>query len=169
VTGNRASAPSTSADQASSDGDRVDKHSPWASLDDVADLGGRPAITPENRPFWDAAEVGMLLVERCVACGLHLFPPRGVCRRCLSRQTTWEVVDPPAVLHAYTVNYQPWAPGLSPYLIGLAELPDHDGVRLIGMMQGFAAEPENGERLAFGFHRSTAGIYRLYFSPWGRS
>jgi uncharacterized OB-fold protein len=146
----------------------ADEEPPWASLDDVADLGARPAITAENQPFWDAAEAGTLLLERCTVCNLHLFPPRGICRRCLSRETAWLTVDPPAVLHAYTVNYQPWIPGLTPYLIGLAELPEYDGVRLVGLMQGFVEEPEMGQQLGFGFHRSNAGIYRLYFSPWGQ-
>jgi uncharacterized OB-fold protein len=140
----------------------------WASPDDVAELGARPAITAENKPFWDAAESGVLLIERCRACGLHLFPPHGICRRCLSRDIAWVVVDPPAVLHAYTVNHHSWAPGMSPYLIGLAELPDNDGVRLVGLMQGFVDEPHIGDLLAFGFNRSHVGVHRLYFSPLER-
>jgi len=135
-------------------------------LDDVAELGARPAITAENKPFWDAAEAGRLLLERCQSCGLHLFPPRGICRRCLSRETAWVAVEPPAVLHACTVNHHPWSPGMSPYLVGLAELPEHDGVRIVGLMQGFAVEPAIGELLTFSFHRSAVGIHRLYFSPW---
>ncbi|MFF3467921.1 Zn-ribbon domain-containing OB-fold protein [Streptomyces sp. NPDC001984] len=137
-------------------------------MDDVAELGVRPAITPECKPYWDAAEKGTLLVERCQDCGLHLFPPRGICRRCLSRSTTWVEVEPPAVLHAYTVNHQAWVPGIKPYLIGLAELPEHDGVRLVGLMHGFEDEPKIGDPLTFGFARSKAGIHRLYFSRWDR-
>jgi len=139
---------------------------PWASLEEVAELGARPAITPENRPYWEAAEQGVLLLERCERCGLHLFPPRGICRRCLARQTTWVIVEPPALLHAYTVNHQPWAPGIGPYLVGLAELPDHDGVRLVGLMDGFIDEPRIGDALRFGFVRSKVGVHRLYFRPW---
>lgn len=140
-----------------------------ASLEEVSELGARPAITEESRPFWEAAEAGILLLERCDSCGLHLFPPRGVCRRCLGRSTSWVKVDGPAVLHAYTVNHHPWAPGMKPFLIGLAELPDHDHVRLVGVMQGYDIEPRIGDLLSIGFVQSHVGLHRLYFSAWSAS
>lgn len=138
----------------------------WASIEDVAGLGTRPVITEESKPFWDAAAEGILLLERCDNCGLHLFPPRGVCRRCLGRSTSWVEVEPPAILHAFTVNHQPWMPGIKPYIIGLAELPEHDNVRLVGVMQGIEEEPSIGDQLSFGFVRSHVGLHRLYFSVW---
>ena len=28
-----------------------------------------PAVNPENKPFFDAAREGRLLIKRCLACG----------------------------------------------------------------------------------------------------
>ena len=33
-----------------------------------------PAITPEMRPFFDAAKRHELVVQRCTHCGTHRFP-----------------------------------------------------------------------------------------------
>ena len=134
------------------------------SLADLAVLGVRPAITPETRPFWNAAAEGRLVVERCLDCGLHVFPPRGICRRCLRRSMIWVEVEPPAVLHAFTHNHQPWAPGLGVYTVALAELPAHDGIRLVGVYEG--REPQIGDRLDFAFTPFASGLTRLGFRPW---
>jgi uncharacterized protein len=137
-----------------------------ATLDALAGLGVRPAISAESRPFWDAAAQGRLIVEQCKICALHIFPPRGVCRRCFGREMTWVDVHPPGVLHAYTENHQPWLPDLGPYTVGLVELPDHDRIRLVGFVHGFAGEPHIGELVDFKFARFGGDLSRLYFGPW---
>ncbi|HVE25994.1 MAG TPA: zinc ribbon domain-containing protein [Sporichthya sp.] len=136
------------------------------SLEDLAVLGVRPAITPEARPFWDAAGQGRLVVERCSDCGLHLFPPRGICRRCRSRSLAWVEVAPPAVLYAFTHNHHAWAPGLGVYTVVLVELPDHDGIRLVGVYDGDGREPRIGDRLDFVFTPFAEGLTRIGFQPW---
>ena len=136
------------------------------TLDALAGLGVRPAISAESRPFWDAAAQGRLIVEQCKNCDLHIFPPRGVCRRCYGREMTWVDVRPPGVLHSHTENHQPWLPGLGPYTLGLVELPDHDRIRLVGFVQGFRARPRIGDLVDFKFARFDGGLSRLYFGPW---
>jgi uncharacterized protein len=133
-------------------------------------LGVRPAIEPEMEPFWDAASRGELVVEQCDSCGLHVFPLRGICRRCLSRSLSLVVVAPPGILHSYTVNHHSWAPGLGQYPLGIVDLPGLDGIRFVGLLAGFTGEPEIGQWLDFGFSGSDAlgGLARLYFTPWDR-
>lgn len=48
-----------------------------------------PAVTPENRPFWEAAAQGRLLYMRCNDCGEPHYYPRAVCPFCFSDRTEW--------------------------------------------------------------------------------
>jgi uncharacterized OB-fold protein len=139
-----------------------------SSITNFGVLGVRPAIEPEMQPFWDAAARGELVVERCNACGLHVFPLRGICRRCLSRSLSVVVVAPPGVLHSYTVNHHPWAPEISQYALGIVDLPGLDGIRFVGLLAGFAEEPEIDQLVGFQFCPSDAlaGLVRLHFTPW---
>jgi uncharacterized OB-fold protein len=137
-----------------------------ATPDALARLGARPAISAESRPVWDAAAQGRLIVEQCKNCGLHIFPPRGVCRRCYRREMSWVDVRPPGVLHAFTENHHPWVPGVGIYKVGLVELPDHDRIRLVGFLQGFTTEPHIADRVDFKFAHFDADLTRLYFGPW---
>jgi uncharacterized OB-fold protein len=104
-----------------------------------ATIGIPPAVTDETEPFWAAAREGRLVVERCGACGAESFPPRGICRACHARETTWAEIDEPGTVHSYTVNHQRWLPDLEvPYAIALVEFPSHPGVRVAGRVRGDA-------------------------------
>lgn len=137
-----------------------------ATLDALSKLGVRPVVSAESQPFWDAAAQGRLVVEQCKNCNLHIFPPRGVCRRCYGREMIWVDVRPPGLLHAHTQNHQPWLPNLGPYTVGLVELPKYDGIRMVGMVMGFTGEPRIGDLVDFKFARFKGGLSRLYFAPW---
>lgn len=130
-------------------------------------LGVRPAITPETERFWKAAARGDLLVEMCMSCGLHIFPPRGICRRCRGRAMEWVKLEPPGVIHSVTVNHNAWAPNVEPvYVAALVEFPQYSGVRFVGFVEGFEDEPPIGTRVDFGFHDALGGLHRLHFTPW---
>jgi len=130
-------------------------------------LGVRPAIGPETERFWKAAARGELVVEMCMRCGLHIFPPRGVCRRCHSREMDWVALEPPGVIYSATVNHNAWAPGVEAvYAIGLVEFPRFSGVRFVGYVDGFDGEPPIGALVDFGFHPTSGGLHRLHFTRW---
>lgn len=129
--------------------------------------GVRPAITPESEPFWAAAARGELVVEECPGCGLHIFPPRGVCRRCLRRDLTWTRVQPPGVLASFTVNHNAWSDGVEDvYGIGLVEFPRYSSVRFVGFLDQMTDPPVIGSLVDFAFVASTQGIHRIFFAPW---
>src|SRR5688572_22087635 len=90
-----------------------------------------PTVTTETAPFWDAAERGVFLVERCPRCGSTSFPPRGICRACRTLDPEWVEAPTDAVLYSFTVNHQEWLPGVGTYGLGLAEFPATPGVRLV--------------------------------------
>ncbi len=50
---------------------------------------------------------------------------------CLSKELDVDAVSGQATLHTFTVNHQPWYPGLDPpYVIAIVELPEQEGLRL---------------------------------------
>ena len=106
-----------------------------------ATVGVPPGITHDTRPFWDGAALGRLVVERCCMCGLHVHPPRGVCRRCRRRDLEWVDVRDRGVVATFTVNHHPWWPGLEvPYVLALVEFPDRPGLEVLGRVRGLPAD-----------------------------
>lgn len=98
--------------------------------------GVLPAMTAETQPFWDAAGRGELLIERCGECGHNVFPARGICARCRSRDMLEVVVDTPGHVYSFTVNHNPWFPGMEvPYVLVLVEFRDFPGIRVVGRLQ----------------------------------
>jgi uncharacterized protein len=134
-----------------------------------ATTGIPPAVTEETAPFWEAAQEGRLLVERCTACGAESFPPRGMCRACRGRSTAPVEVTGTGVVYSYTVNHQRWLPGLEvPYAVVLVEFPDHPGVRVVGRLRG--CPPEDvaiGMAVAVGFEPGPGGFAILSFVAAG--
>lgn len=135
----------------------------------MARQGVAPAITPENAPYFDAASRGELMVERCTDCGLHVFPPRGICRRCHARELQWTQVQPPGVLRSLTENHNSWTPGATGlYTFGLVEFPDYSNVRFVGFLTGFTETPRLDSQVDFTFIPTELGVHRLVFTPYDR-
>jgi len=91
-----------------------------------------PSPTPESTPFWTGGRNGELLIDRCHGCGHFFHPPGPACWRCRSIDVAPEPVSGRGIVAAYTVNRQPWIPGLDPpYIVAMVELVDEPDVRLI--------------------------------------
>jgi uncharacterized OB-fold protein len=100
-------------------------------------VGIPPEMTPETAAFWSAAAEGKLVIERCDACGVDAFPPRGICRNCRSRSMSPIEVTGRGRIYSFTINYQRWLPDLEvPFAVVLVEFPDHPGVRVVGRLRG---------------------------------
>ena len=62
-----------------------------------------PAVTPETKPFWDAAAAGRLVIKQCTACGqLHHYP-RSICPFCGSDATEWRPASGLGTIYTYSV------------------------------------------------------------------
>ena len=72
-----------------------------------------PAITPEMRPFFEAAKRHELVVQRCTQCGTHRFPAREICSSCLSREVEWVPVSGAGEVFSYNVMHQVYHPGFA--------------------------------------------------------
>ena len=98
----------------------------------AAGLPPVPAVTDLNEHFWRGGETGGLLIQRCGACGFWLHPPSPVCRRCLSSDVGPVAVSGRGRVRTFTVNHQPWFPGLpTPYVIAIVELDEQPGLQFL--------------------------------------
>jgi uncharacterized OB-fold protein len=96
-----------------------------------------PQMTPEMRPFWEAARRHELVVQRCRACGGHRFPARDICSRCLSREAEWVPVSGRGTIFSYAIMHQVYHPGFAgevPYAVVVVEL--EEGARLVSNLVG---------------------------------
>lgn len=62
-----------------------------------------PPVSPETKPFWDAAAAGTLLLKRCEACGEPHYYPRAVCPFCGSDRTVWLEASGRGTIYSYSV------------------------------------------------------------------
>ena len=63
-----------------------------------------PPEYPENKPYWDAAKQGKLLVKRCTACGEYHHYPRSLCPHCFSDKTEWTEAKGTGTIYTYSVT-----------------------------------------------------------------
>ena len=62
-----------------------------------------PAVTPETKPFWDAAAAGRLVIKQCTACGQPHRYPRSICPFCGSDATEWRPASGLGTIYTYSV------------------------------------------------------------------
>ncbi|MBI1817387.1 MAG: Zn-ribbon domain-containing OB-fold protein [Deltaproteobacteria bacterium] len=86
-----------------------------------------PVITPEMRPFYDAAKRHELVVQHCSGCGAHRFPARGICSHCLSPESSWVKVSGEGEVFSFNVMHQIYHPGFAtevPYAVVVVKLAE---------------------------------------------
>ena len=62
-----------------------------------------PFVNPENKPFWDAAAEGRLLIKRCKSCGQPHYYPRALRPFCFSDDTEWMEAKGTGEIYTYSV------------------------------------------------------------------
>ena len=96
-----------------------------------------PEPDPETRPFWAAVAAGRLDIQRCTACGRHVFYPRGsVCPHCGALALEWVTAAGRGVLHSFTVVHRapPELAAEAPYVVALIDL--EEGPRMMSRLVG---------------------------------
>ena len=79
----------------------------------------------ENKPFFDAAREGKLLVGHCWACNEYHYYPRAVCPFCASERTEWVAAKGNGWIYSYSVMRRV----AQPYAIAYVTL--HEGVTML--------------------------------------
>jgi hypothetical protein len=104
---------------------------------------GLPAPRPEgdglDRPYWEAARRGELMVQRCAACNSFQWGPEWICHNCLSFDLGWERVPGRGRIYSWERPWHPVHPALKghdPYIVVLVELAQAGNVRMLGNLLG---------------------------------
>lgn len=85
----------------------------------------RPTPTALSRPFWDAANQGRLILQKCGACGRFRWTPQILCTHCQSEDFAWEEVSGEGVIYSYTVVRRAPLPAFEPpYVLAVVELAE---------------------------------------------
>lgn len=90
-----------------------------------------PVPDAVSLPFWEGIADGVLRVQRCGACGRHVFYPRAVCPFCAASELDWVDAGGRGRIHSYTVVHRapPEYREEVPYVVALVELDE--GVRMM--------------------------------------
>lgn len=99
-----------------------------------------PEPTPETRHFWEGTKEGILLLQRCDACGDPYFPPQPFCPKCASRDVSPVQVSGRAKLMSYVISHRRTPGFKTPFSIAIIEL--EEGPRMLTNIVGCAQTPE---------------------------
>ncbi|HEY6317436.1 MAG TPA: OB-fold domain-containing protein [Acidimicrobiia bacterium] len=90
-----------------------------------------PKLTERNAHFWQGGRDGELRFQRCLDCSYYLHPPAVICPRDWSKRIGVEAVSGRAEVLAYSVNHQPWMPGLEPpFVLAIVGCVEQDDLRV---------------------------------------
>ena len=99
----------------------------------------RPARDGLDAPFWEGLRDERLLLQRCRACSRWQWGPEWICHRCHSFDVGYEAVPAEGRIYSFERVWHPVHSALreqGPYLVVLVEIPQADGVRLVGNLLG---------------------------------
>ncbi|MGW4334877.1 Zn-ribbon domain-containing OB-fold protein [Rhodococcus koreensis] len=86
-----------------------------------------PLVTSTSTPFWDAAQAGSFILQRCAACNSHIFYPREQCPHCWSRALNWTEASGSGHVRSHSLvsraGNAAWS-AVAPYRIGIVELQE---------------------------------------------
>jgi acetyl-CoA acetyltransferase/uncharacterized OB-fold protein len=126
-----------------------------------------PLVNDENRHFWEGGARGELCFLCCEACSYYVHPPAPVCPECLGRELAPRAVSGRGVVHAYTVNHQPWIPGFDPpYVVAIVEIDEQPGLRLTTNVTGCEIDAVSiGMPVEVRFEEIADDVYLPLFEP----
>jgi uncharacterized OB-fold protein len=110
---------------------------------DVPD-GPLPFLEPVEDPltdfYWRGEEDGVLRLLTCGDCGYITHPPSPRCGRCHRTAMTPQPVSGRGTLWSWTVNVQPFIPGIPPFCVASVRIDEQDDVRITAPLVGCSYE-----------------------------
>jgi uncharacterized OB-fold protein len=99
-----------------------------------------PIVTEDSASFWDAADEGRLVAQRCAVCGRLRHPPRPMCPECRSLEVELATLSGRGVVYSYALLHHPQHPSFEyPVLAALIDLDE--GIRVVSNLVGI--EPDD--------------------------
>lgn len=124
----------------------------------------RPHLDDSNRFFWTSGSDGKLRFLQCAACRGWIHPPQPICPHCLTESLAPEPVVGTGVVESFTVNHQPWLPGVPvPYVIARIAIDGAKDVLLTSnVIECPVDEVRIGDRVAVVFEEQDGIFYPLF-------
>lgn len=90
-----------------------------------------PKVGPRNAHYWQGGRDGELRFQRCNDCRDFIHPPGVLCPKCHSKDLGVEAVSGRAEVLTFSVNHQPWMPGLEPpFVLAIVRCVEQDDLRV---------------------------------------
>ncbi len=125
----------------------------------------RPALTQDNRFFFEGAKEHKLLIQRCTNCGTLRHPPRPSCSHC--RSFDWDTVAASGrgTVYSFVVNHYPQVPAFDyPLVVALVEL--EEGTRLVANVADITPDTVSiGMAVQAGFEKFDDDLTLPVFHP----
>jgi uncharacterized protein len=125
-----------------------------------------PVITPETKPFWEAAGEERLILQWCPRCEEFIWYPRSLCPGCMSTGLEWVQASGRGVVYSYAVIRHPelrdYGPA-APYLLAYVKL-EEGPVVLSNLVDCTAEEVAIGEPVHAVFHHTDDGTALVRFA-----
>ncbi|MCP5395256.1 MAG: OB-fold domain-containing protein [Sphingomonadaceae bacterium] len=102
---------------------------------------------PFEEGFWAALDRGVLAHQHCEACATWHFPPRWRCH--CGGALTYQEVSGAGTLWSWTEVHPPVLPAFAPfapYVVGLVQLDEGEGLRMVGNLVVASGDPINRVR-----------------------
>jgi hypothetical protein len=98
-----------------------------------------PIVTPDAKFFWEAADRGEFVGQRCGACAHYAFPPRPMCPHCHSLERKVVPLSGHGTVQSWTVPRHPPAFGFKEAPI-VAVIRLQEGVNFVSNVVGVKPE-----------------------------
>ena len=129
-----------------------------------------PEITPVNKPFWEEAASGKLVIQRCGDCHAWIWCPRPACVECGSEKLQWIALSGRGKVFAFTVIREVVGRALRgfekdiPYVTAWIDL--EEGPRICSNIVGCPIEKVAiGMAVEAVFEAAGSGIFLPKFKP----
>jgi uncharacterized OB-fold protein len=110
-----------------------------------------PDVTPETKPYWEAAADGRLLLRECQSCNLTYHYPRALCPDCFSDDVEWIEAAGTGDVYSYSVSesMEGWPESDLPIVVAYVEL--EEGPRVLTNIDGSPQNVTIGSRVEVRF------------------
>lgn len=94
-----------------------------------------PIVTPDAKFFWEAADRGEFVGQKCGACAKYTFPPRPMCPHCHSLDRKVVSLSGKGTVQSWTMPRHPPAVGfVEPPIVAVIRL--EEGVNFVSNLVG---------------------------------
>ncbi len=124
-----------------------------------------PVYTADAAFFWEGADRGELLCERCSGCARLRHPPRPMCPHCHSTERTAVALSGRGQVCSWIIQRHPAPVGFTePPVVVLVDL--EEGIRLVSNLEGVAlADLRRGLPVEVAFAPTRGGHSVPVFRP----